>query len=261
MNTEDEPPQAVIELCAVTVANPRSPETALLESVDWRVMPGEFWVVTGMQGSGKTALLETAAGLHPFQSGTLKLFGHTVTGMEGDEFKHQRRRLGVVFEGSGRLFHPLTVAENVALPLRYHRDGTLEDVSEEVIPLLELMGLQGMANVPSGRLSRAWAQRVALARALVLKPEVLFLDNPLAGMDVQHVRWWRQFIHQLSLGHPQFHAKPMTLVAACDDPRPWLELGHQFVLAHERHWRLLGTQADVLANREALVRDITDVIF
>ena len=180
MNTEDEPPQAVIELSAVSVGHPRSPETALLESVDWRVMPGEFWVVTGMQGSGKTALLETAAGLHPFQTGTLKLFGHTVTGTEGDEFKHQRRRLGVVFEGSGRLFHPLTVAENVALPLRYYRDGTLEDVSEEVIPLLELMGLQGMANVPSGRLSRAWAQRVngpAWAREWLLRCAL----QPLSG--------------------------------------------------------------------------------
>lgn len=251
----------VVRLSAVTIAHPGAPGLALLEGVDWTVHAGEFWVVAGMQGSGKTALLEAAAGLKIPSQGEVELFGKRVTGQEGDASADQRRRLGIVFEGGGRLFQQLTVAENVALPLRYQRDGTIEDVQDEVLPLLELFGLERMANVLAGRLGRVWAQRVALARALALRPEILMLDNPLAGMDVQQTRWWRQFIGQLAAGHPQIRSAPTTVIVACDDLRPWMDLGHQFVLAHDRRWQVLGSRAAVLNSSEGLVREMISTPF
>lgn len=246
----------VVRLNAVTIAHPGAPGLAVLEGVDWTVQAGEFWIVAGMQGSGKTALLEAAAGLKIPSKGEVEIFGKRVTGQEGDASAEQRRRLGIVFEGGGRLFQQLTVAENIALPLRYHLDGTIEDVQDEVLPMLELFGLERMANVVAGRLGRAWAQRVALARALVLKPEILMLDNPLAGMDVQQARWWRQFIRQLAAGHPQIRSTPMTVILACDDLRPWMDLGHRFVLTHDRRWRVLGSRTEVLESSEELIRDM-----
>jgi phospholipid/cholesterol/gamma-HCH transport system ATP-binding protein len=179
-----------------------------------------------------------------------------VTGREGDASKEQRRRMGIVFEGGGRLFQQLTVAENIALPLRYHQDRSMDEVDDEVGPLLDLFELGRMANVPAGRIGRMWAQRVALARALVLRPDVLFLDNPLGGMDVQQVRWWRRFIQQLSDGLPQIRSGPMTLVIACDNLRPWMDLGHRFVLAHDRRWRVLGSRAEVLESHESFVKEM-----
>ena len=103
--------------------------------------------------------------------------------------------------------------------------------------------------------------KTTLARALALKPEVLFLDNPLAGMDVHQTRWWRRFIGELSAGHPQFNRRPITIVVACEDLRPWLELGRQFALAHERRWRILGTREEVVASSEELVRDMMANVF
>lgn len=257
MSTPEPPTRLpLVQLNSVAIQHPAAPGVWLLESVNWTVHPGEFWVVAGMQGSGKTALMETAAGLRPLIQGDVELFGQRITGREGDRFRDHRRRLGVVFEGGGRLFNHLTVAENIALPLRYHRDCTLEDVQDEVVPLIELFGLQRMAGVQAGRLGRVWAQRVALARALILRPELLFLDNPLAGMDVQQTRWWRRFVQELAQGHPQFGNTPMTLVVACDDLRPWLDLGKQFVLAHDRQWRILGSRAEVAASSEELVREM-----
>lgn len=254
-------PAAVLRMRKVAVAHPRAPGEPLINDVDWTVHEGDFWVAAGMQGSGKTLLLETAAGLHPLTEGEIELFGQTVTGNEGDTFAASRRRLGLVFEGGGRLFQQLTVAENIALPLQYHRDLPLEEVLEEIIPLLEWTGLTRMAHVPAGRIGRAWAQRAALARALALRPELLFLDNPLAGMDVQHTRWWRRLIAELSAGHPMFNRRPLTLVVACDDLRPWLDLGRNYVLAHDRRWRILGTRAEVVASSEALVREMMESVF
>jgi ABC-type transporter Mla maintaining outer membrane lipid asymmetry ATPase subunit MlaF len=251
----------VVRLSSVSITHPDAPGITVLEGVDWEVHAGEFWVVAGVQGSGKTALLEAAAGLKIPSSGEVELFGKRVTGQEGDASASQRRRLGMVFEGGGRLFQQLTVAENVALPLRYHLDGTIEDVRDEVLPLLELFGLDRMANVIAGRLSRVWAQRVALARALALKPELLMLDNPLAGLDVHQARWWRQFVRQLATGHPQIRSTPTTVIVACDDLRPWMDLGHRFVLTHDRRWRVLGSRAEVLESSEELVRDLISTSF
>ncbi len=224
----------------VSVVHPESPLKPVVSGVDWEVMAGESWVVTGLEGSGKTLVLETAAGLHPYPVGEVRLFGRPVTGMEGDELAWIRRRMGLVFDGRGRLFASQTVFENVALPLCYHGNKTLESVTPEVWEWLEGMQLENLADQVAGRLGRAWAHRVALARALVLKPEVLLIDNPLAGLDVAHARWWRGFLGQLLTGHPSMENRPMTLILATDSPRTLLGLGMRFAVTQGGHWHPIG---------------------
>jgi len=236
---------ALIQMSAVRVARAAYPRDAVVEEVTWTVRSGDIWVIGGPPAAGKSALLQTAAALNPVLAGELRLFNQPVRLAEHDSFLALRRRVGLVFEGGGRLFEGLSVGGNVALPAAYHFNLELPRAALEVAPLLSACGLTDMADYPVAAISRAWRQRVALARALALRPEVLLLDNPVAGMDPGQFRWWRSFLAQLSAGHPALGGEPVTLIVATDDLRPWLSFGRQFALVHQRSWRVVGTRAEL----------------
>jgi len=248
----NEPP--VISMHGVTVSHPRTPKVPLVSGVDWDVRAGECWVVTGAQGSGKTALLETAAGLYPCLAGEVRVFGEPMG--NAARAARIRRRVGMVFDGHGRLFPRMTVYENVALPVTYHDDLSLADAAAWVMPVLEALELDRMADLPAGRLGRAWARRVAIARALALRPEVLLMDNPVTGLDAVHLRWWRGFAARWLAGHPVMGGKPGTLVLASDEVRPLLSVGHWFAVVHAGTWRVLGDRAAFELSDEPLLKEL-----
>ena len=247
-------PAPVLELVDAAIARPQEPEAALLSDIQLRVDTGDFCVVAGLQGSGKTVLLEVAAGLQPLLHGHLRLFGEPVTRAEGDSFRSIRRRIGTVFEGGGRLFQRLTVEENVSLPLRYQRALRIEDVAADIAEVMEVCGIGRLVGIPASRLAKGWQLRVALARALSLKPELLLLDNPFASLDSVHTVWWRTFLLDLVRGHAFFGGVPRTLVVMCDDLRPWVRLGKRFSVVSSGRWRTLGDQAAVLEDTDPTVR-------
>ena len=116
-----------------------------------------------------------------------------------------------------------TIAENVALPLRYHRNLPIEEMADTVETLLELLEINDYADLTPANVAASWRQRVALARALVLKPELLLLDNPLTpGLGTRHRQWLLNFLDQLNRGHKFFGDQPMTIVATTDDLRALL---------------------------------------
>lgn len=245
---------AVIEMRGARIGALRDPALTVLESVDWTVLPGEFWVVAGPQHSGKTDLLMHAAGLMAPERGVCRVFDGRPRDFDAPPVP-ERQRAGLVFAG-GKLFQELTVAENVALPLRYQKDLTAAEAARAVAVLLELLELAPYANFMPANLALNWRQRAALARALVLQPELLLLDNPLAGLSARHRLWLMKFLDRLWRGHEYFSARPMTLVVATDDLRAWRHAGRRFAVLDDKQFCALGGWPDVEAARRPVVSEL-----
>jgi ABC-type transporter Mla maintaining outer membrane lipid asymmetry ATPase subunit MlaF len=227
----------------------------IVRDVNWTIRDGEFWVIGGLPGSGKSDLLATAAGLQRPLSGSHLLFGHDVRSLDEHELVFQRLRVGVVFGNGGRLFPQLTIAENLALPICYHKECTAEQAAPEVNKALDVCGLASLATRRSADVTRNLHARIGLARALALNPEVLMVDNPLYGLDPRQARWWLDFLCLLVKGHPKL-THPITVVVAADDLRPWEEVGRQFAVIKDKQWLSIGSREQLQASADPLVREM-----
>lgn len=243
-----------IEMRGVSVGSMRDINSVVVEDVNWTVAPGDFWIIGGLQGAGKTDFLTLTGGMMAPVSGTYCFLGKEMPIFEDDRLA-DRLKLGFVFE-SGQLFNHLTVSENVSLPLRYHGNLSKADAEPEVQKLLAWTQLAPWADSTPGAMARNWQRRVGLARALMLRPEVLLLDNPLAGLDLRHRAWWLNLLEQLSRGHEWMNGKPVTLVITSNDLRLWRGRGRQFAILKEKRFMVLGNWEQVEAANDELVREL-----
>jgi ABC-type transporter Mla maintaining outer membrane lipid asymmetry ATPase subunit MlaF len=238
----------------VAAGSMRAPDVTVVEDINWRVAAGDYWVLAGLHGSGMSDFLMTVAGLMGPLRGSYRLFGEAMP-LFGDAHLSTRIRLGLVFDG-GQLFNHLTLAENIALPLRYHRNLTRAGAEETVAAMLERTELSPWAGSTPGVIGRNWQRRAGLARALMLQPEVLLLDNPLAGLDLRHTNWWLNFLDQLSAGSALPAGKPMTLIVAAEDLRPWRGRARQFAVLQGRQLAVFDSQSELEQTLEPLVREM-----
>jgi phospholipid/cholesterol/gamma-HCH transport system ATP-binding protein len=155
---------------------------AVLDGINLAVMPGETMVIMGGSGSGKSTLLRTIIGSFPPDEGRVVVLGQDISRASPAQLDGVRKRFGILFQ-SGALFNSMTLAENVALPLREHTELDSEIIDIQVKIKLELVGLLEAADRYPAEISGGMKKRAGLARALALDPEILFYDEPSAGLD------------------------------------------------------------------------------
>ena len=154
----------------------------ILHGINFEVQRGETLVILGGSGSGKSTLLRTLVGLEQPSGGEIWIRGTNFANMPEAERDELRKKMGMSFQG-GALFGSMTVGENVALPLREHTQ--LDESTIEIMVRLKLdqVGLSGFEDYMPAQLSGGMKKRAAIARALAMEPEILFFDEPSAGLD------------------------------------------------------------------------------
>ncbi len=157
-------------------------EHIVLNDISFEVLPGEILVILGTSGCGKTTLLKNLIGLMQPFSGRIQLLGHDLLQTEETERNQLMRQIGVLFQ-NGALLNSISVAENVAIPLEQHTHLDSDLIDEIVHLKLSLVGLKQAAQAFPAELSGGMRKRAALARAIALDPQILFADEPAAGLD------------------------------------------------------------------------------
>ena len=160
----------------------RFTDRPVLDGVSLEVHPGETLVIMGVSGCGKSILLRHMIGSMWPDEGRVELFGQDLAALADEELDAVRKRFGILFQ-SGALFNSMTVGQNVALPLQEHTDLDADTIDIIVRIKLELVGLREAMNLMPAEISGGMKKRAGLARAIALDPEILFYDEPSAGLD------------------------------------------------------------------------------
>lgn len=157
-------------------------QQVVLESINLDIYPGETMVIMGGSGSGKSTLLRVIIGSLQADAGEVWMFDQNLCELDEDQLNAIRKKFGILFQ-SGALFNSMTIAENVALPIAEHTELAPEIIAIQVKIKLEQVGLREHADKYPGQISGGMKKRAGLARALALDPQVLFYDEPSAGLD------------------------------------------------------------------------------
>lgn len=172
-------PQPALEVRNLTK---RFGNRTILDHISFQLIPGETLVIMGGSGCGKSTLLRHLVGLVQPDEGDIKILGHSIAQISEDQLNLVRSKIGLLFQ-SGALFNSLTVGENIAMPIleSSHVNPSIADLVVKM--KLELVGLTGFENLKPSQLSGGMKKRVGLARALATDPQILFCDEPTAGLD------------------------------------------------------------------------------
>jgi phospholipid/cholesterol/gamma-HCH transport system ATP-binding protein len=226
-------------------------EREILHGVNLRVAPAETLVILGGSGSGKSTLLRALVGLERPTSGEIWIRGRNFADMPESERDELRKKMGMSFQG-GALFGSMSVAENVALPLRQHTE--LDDSTIQIIVRLKLdqVGLTGFDDYMPAQLSGGMKKRAAIARALAMDPEILFFDEPSAGLDPIIAAGIDELILKLKKA---FH---MTILVVTHELASAFLIADRMVLLDKGNIVADGKPQEMQASREPRVRQFLD---
>ncbi len=156
--------------------------TTILDNVSFKVNKGEIFVILGGSGCGKSTLLRHMVGLNSPYAGRIFIEKTDITSCNDDEFKQTLNKIGILFQ-NGALIGSMTLGENIALPLLEYTELSKSAIKTLVHMKLNMVSLSGYAEHLPSEISGGMKKRAGLARALALNPDILFLDEPSAGLD------------------------------------------------------------------------------
>lgn len=157
-------------------------DEVVLQDLNFSVAEGEIFVILGGSGSGKSTLLKHMIGLYNPFSGTIFIKGEDISHADWEQKRRLMRGFGVTYQ-SGALFGSLSLAENIALPLEEYTGFSKELIAEIIHEKLRLVGLEGQGERLPSEISGGMNKRAGIARAMALDPDLLFFDEPSAGLD------------------------------------------------------------------------------
>src|SRR5579863_5265298 len=238
---------------AISVVNLRVSygEREILHGVSFDVRRGETMVILGGSGSGKSTLLKKLVGLEKPTLGEVWINGVNTAQISEREMDAIRKTIGMSFQGSA-LFGSMTVGENVALPLREHTD--LEDSTIEIMVRIKLgqVGLSAFEDFMPSELSGGMKKRAAVARALAMDPEILFFDEPSAGLDPIIAAGLDELILNLKTAYA------LTIVVVTHELASAFLIADRMVYVDRGHIVALGTKEEFQASKHPRVRQFLD---
>ena len=219
----------------------------ILKSINLDIYPHETLVILGRSGCGKSTLLRHLIGLNKPDKGDIRIKNIDLN--VADELQREKllTRIGMLFQ-NGALFNSMTVGENVALPLSEHTPQQLSTIRIITRMKLGLVGLSGFEDFMPAQLSGGMKKRVALARAIAMDPDILFCDEPSAGLDPIVAAGIDNLVLKLK------KALKMTIVVVTHEMESVKMIADRIALLHEGQIRFLGSYEEMLQDKDPYVR-------
>jgi phospholipid/cholesterol/gamma-HCH transport system ATP-binding protein len=225
-------------------------ERTVLNGISLEIYRGETFVIMGGSGCGKSTFLRHLIGAIKPDSGKVSLLGKDLSALNDDEMDKVKKKIGMSFQNSA-LFDSMTVGDNVSLPLREHTKLDKSVVDIVVKMKLEMVGLRGFEDLMPSQLSGGMRKRVGLARAIVMDPEIVFYDEPTAGLDPIVAGVIDKLILDLS------KKLSITSVVVTHDMKSVFSIGDRIAMLYEGKVLEVGTPDQIRNSKNAMVQQFT----
>src|SRR5436305_364878 len=236
---------SIIRVCSL---KKRIGRQEILRGVNLEVRTGETLAIIGRSGGGKSVLLKHLVGLMEPNSGEIWIQGQNIIGMTERQLGGIRKKVGILFQG-GALFDSMTVAENIAFPLREAGERDPKVLRAKVEEMLEVMGMEGQEEKMPESLSGGMKKRVGLARAIIRRPSCVLYDEPTAGLDPVVADSINRLIRRLK------ERFGMTSVVVTHDMKSAFDVADQIAYLHEGRIYFHGTPGELQQSTDQLIQD------
>src|SRR4051812_44168647 len=219
----------------------------ILRGIDLRVERGETLAIIGRSGGGKSVFLKHIIGLMQPDSGQIEVDGQEIIGLTERQLAAIRQKVGILFQGAA-LFDSMTVAENVAFPLREAGERDKKKIREKVREMLEVVELEGQEDKMPVSLSGGMKKRVGLARSIVRRPSCVLYDEPTSGLDPVVSDSINHLIKRLQ------QRFGMTSIVVTHDMKSAFHIGHHIAYLHEGRVYFYGTREELQSTSDPLLQ-------